>query len=186
LSAKFSDSGEHAVETLYLVVQYFAWERCIHRYGPYALDPKTVEVLQKIRKEFSTDSIEVGPFCFFRTEQRALGQMMLTRAEGPSGTEFDVVPYFEFKKRLLADTTVSENPSVQMMLEVFRRASKASDLPPGTRKRMAKVHNLLADVVEHIENKVGICYSDVDGGRNRIREPETQLETPLAEKQAWT
>ena len=67
------DKKAFAQENLYLIAQYFGWERCLFRYGPYTQDTEVLRLTEAIRATFSTDRVGVGAFCFLRIYQKALG-----------------------------------------------------------------------------------------------------------------
>ena len=51
LNAQDRGNHSHADETIYLVAQYFGWERYMFRYSPYARDPEVMtEVVRQVDK----------------------------------------------------------------------------------------------------------------------------------------
>jgi hypothetical protein len=138
----------YAEETLYLISQYFGWERCLFRYGPYTQDSTVLRLTEAIRATFSTDFDGVGAFCFLRIYQKALGQRTVPRTEGPLGAEFETVDLFEFKKeitmlRLAGSATIKET------LDALREAKTVDQLTG--RWRLAEVQNYLVDLLKYIE-----------------------------------
>src|SRR5262249_51208983 len=79
-----------AAETLYLIARYFGWETVVHRYGPYTQDPVVTQLAEAVRRAFATSDagLPVGPFNFYRPEQRALGKVVMHRMTGQYGVEF--------------------------------------------------------------------------------------------------
>ena len=159
LRTKFPDGG-YAEETLYLIAQYFAWEHCLYRYTVYAQDAEVIRLIEKIRKTFSTAELGLLEFCFFRLEQRSLGRLLLERAAGASGGEFDVVSFQTFKERL-ASTLDSHAPAIRHTLESLKKAGSMADLDskdPKIRERLATVQHCLVELLEHIELREGITF----------------------------
>jgi hypothetical protein len=136
----------YAEETLYLIAQYFGWERAF-RHSPSAQDPKVQRLTEAIRITFATSRGGVGAFCFFRGDQRSLAEGMITKTEGPLGSEFDTVPLYQFKERL--EDTAKLPPSTEPTLKALREAHNASELKG--RDRLAEVQNHLVDLLNIIE-----------------------------------
>jgi hypothetical protein len=166
--------GEYAEETLYLIAQYFGWERCISRYGPYTHDQFVLETIEKIRNTFSTDSYKTRAFCFFRTEQKVLGHFAVKRCKGEYGFEFETASFYEFmddlsKKKFnkiivpLTDpkNSIEQNEvkseyilnSILKTINALRKAKNASSLDG--KERLADVQNYLVDLLSYIEDKEG-------------------------------
>jgi hypothetical protein len=100
---------EYAIEnTLFLVGQYFGWTEIIRREvqflapGDVRQEESAVSHVEHIAEVFSgTNEIREPILRVFRGEQRALGEMMLTRHEPatPSGPVWDCIGYAAFVKR---------------------------------------------------------------------------------------
>ena len=93
---------EDAEETLYLVVRFFGWLTTVSRYGPYTQNPIVIRLAEGVRGAFATTDAEhpLSPFTFSRTEQKALGKMVMSRIRGEHGIELDTISYYDFKERL--------------------------------------------------------------------------------------
>jgi hypothetical protein len=139
----------YAEETLYLISQYFGWERCLFRYGPYSQDSTVLRLTEAIRATFSTDFRGVGPFCFLRIYQKALGQRAVPRTEGSLGAEFETVDLFEFRHEIAAPQ-LAGSATIQETLEALRKAKTVDQLKG--RWRLAEVQNYLVDLLEYIES----------------------------------
>ena len=97
LKAHYADA-EYAEETLYLVLQYFGWERHVFRYGPFSLDPDVIRLTARIRDTFATSKrFPLGAFCFFRTEQRALGESVIEQVATEAGVTQETMLFFSFR-----------------------------------------------------------------------------------------
>jgi hypothetical protein len=138
-----------AEETLYLISQYYGWERCFFRYGPYTQDSTLLRLTEAIRATFSTDFSGVGAFCFLRIYQKALGQRAVPRTEGPLGAEFETVDLFEFKQEITA-SGLDESPTIKRTLAALREAETVDNLEG--RWRLAEVQNYLVDLLAYVEN----------------------------------
>jgi len=142
----------HAEETLYLIAQYFGWERCVYRYGPYTWDRKVIELTEAIRAAFATSRLGVGAFCFFRPEQRALGQIVMKRRDSEFGPEFETTSLYEFKEQL-GSPPFDGMSSVGQTLAALRDASSVAALEG--RHRLAEVQNHLVDLLSYMEGQEG-------------------------------
>jgi hypothetical protein len=148
-------------------VQYFGWQQIIYR---YYYDQEIIRLLEELRESFATDRRYggVGPFCFFRSQQRAFGELIMLRTEGPFGSEFDTKNYNEFLSMLKSEEPFGSN-SVTETLEMLRNAAEGSvGMPPVVRKRLVSIQNLLVDLLVHLEGKEDISYFTKEGGRKKL------------------
>lgn len=161
--------GSYAEEILYLIAQYFAWERCIYRYSPYAQDETVILLTEKIRDALASSAPGIGPFCFFRTEQRGLGQMVLERHAGEFGPEFDTIPLQEFRQRL-QEPVYAEQSSIAETLNALRNAKSIKDFDATISRRLATLQSLLVELLAYMENREGITLfaSDLYSERQRL------------------
>ena len=162
--------GDYAEDILYFIVQYFGWQQCIYR---YYYDRQIISLLEELRDAFATDKREyggVGPFCFFRSQQRAFGDMIISRTEGPFGSEFVTENYNQFLSMLKSDSFAGSE-SVKNTLEALRKAAEdRRGISSGVRKRLVRIQNLLADLLDYFEKKEGISYFTKEGGRKKARD----------------
>ena len=155
------DTGDtsQAEETLYLIAQYFGWERHIFRYGPYAQDGEVFQRTEAIRAAFATNRAGIPegrrrgrvPFCFYRYQQKALAQIILHINQGPAGWQAETIPYVAFMKR--RDQLADLLPPVQTTLEALRSGDFPVDLDPLVRGRLAEVQNHLVELLDYLERK---------------------------------
>jgi hypothetical protein len=173
LRKRYPDGG-YAEEVLYLIARYFGWVVVLSRYSPYAQDPEVIRLGEAVRDAFASTGPEfpVGPFNFFHPEQKALGKMVMTRTEGPQGSEFDTISSYEFKERL-ASPALSGSRSVQQSLEALDSAEDAEHL--AGRKRLETAQHHLVDLLQYLEASEG--YSFFTGERKKVssRQPHTPL-----------
>jgi hypothetical protein len=163
---KSHPEGDFAEDTLYPIVQFFGWQQFVYR---YYYDWQVIQLFEELRALFATDRTEyggVGPFCFFRSQQRAFADMIMLRTEGPFGSEYVTRDYNEFLRMLKTDP-FARSQSVNDTLEMLRNAEAASDIPLGVRKRLVRIQNLLVELLEYLERKEGISYFPQEGGRKR-------------------
>ena len=160
--------GSYAEEVLYLVARYFGWAVVLTRYSPYAQDRVVIRLGEAVRDAFATtdSGFPVGPFNFFRPEQRALGKVVMNRMEGQYGIEFDTISSYEFKERL-ATPSLSASQSVQQSLDALRNAEDADHLPGRKRLESAQWH--LVDLLQYLEDKEG--HSLFSGVRKKCSGP---------------
>jgi hypothetical protein len=159
---KHYPGGEYAEDILYFIVQYFGWQQTFYR---YYYDPQIIRLLEELRDVFATDKPEyggVGPFCFFRSQQRAFGDMIMLRTEGPFGSEFVTKDYNEFL-RMLKEDPFASSESLQKTLETLR----TKGIPAEVRPRLVRIQNLLVDLLEYLEGKEDISFFTKEGGRKR-------------------
>jgi hypothetical protein len=173
-----------AEETLYLVAQYFGWERAILRHGPYTGDATVIKLTRAIRQDFATDSLG-SDLRIFHPEQSAIAQAMMRRVPGQLGQELEVMPSQEFRRALrppASRRTVagwldrSPQPSETSSLadiESLRRAintlaaTKDPNSPPGAR-RLARVQGHLVALLAYLERKERLRL--FDGERRTARQ----------------
>ena len=160
--------GDYAEDILYLIVQYFGWQQIIYR---YYYDPEIIRLLEELRESFATDRRYggVGPFCFFRSQQRAFGDLIMLRTEGPFGSEFVTRNYNEFLSMLKSEDPFARSQSVTETLETLRNAAEDSrGIPPEVRNRLVSIQNLLVDLLDYFRRKEDISYFTKEGGRKKL------------------
>jgi hypothetical protein len=185
-------SQHHPAETLYLIAQYFGWERRVLRYGPYTTDPKVMRLVLAIRATFATDRDKAKPapatapldpelagaFCFFRIRQEALGQIAVQRVDSSSESEFESVGSVAFQDAL-EEPAFAEMASVQKTLSALEETRNV-ELLPG-RWRLAEVQNYLLGLLDHIEAEEG--FTLFPKGRERADRNRGWMD--WAEKEGW-
>ncbi len=170
--------GSYAEETLYLIVRYFGWMVAVERHGPYTQDPVVMRLDASVRRAFagSSRAHHVGPFNFFKPEQKALGKLIMTTLEGQHGVELDTISYYEFKERL-ASPPLSDSESVKETLAALRATEDASSLKG--RDRLVTVQNYLVDLCNYVEKREG--YTLFPGERQKCV-PGKELKRRVATK----
>ncbi len=156
--------GQYAEETLYLIVRFFGWLSVVLRYGPYTQDPFIIHHSERVRNAFATTKYPVGPFAFFRPEQKELGKVVMDRFKGQYGVELDSIPWHEFMERL-ENTPLIYSHSVQQSIEALRNAKSVNSLPG--RDRLCEIQSHLVDLLHYIERKEG--FSLFPGRRRKCR-----------------
>lgn len=157
--------GEYAEETIYYIAQYFGWDGIVSRYGPYTHDPEFMRLTEAIRDTFAKDRLPIGAFCFFRSDQMALGQTIMNRSAGEFGTEFETIPLHEFKRQLAGQPYAKMN-SVKESIATLQNAANLDQLEG--RQRLAEVQNHLVDLLSHIEQQEGFTVF-LSGQRGKVR-----------------
>jgi hypothetical protein len=152
------DDGEkiYAVNsTLFVIAQYLAWTEALRR-GVQFLDLGDVERsrdlagrLENIRGAFSTDTSLQGPFRIFRSEQRAIGELMLEATVTAQSGEvpWQCIGYAAFCCRLEQDETFA---SWFARLDRDVRAFAASKAV--ATGRLAALQNNLMDLVDFLDD----------------------------------
>ena len=113
--------------------------------------------MERIGHDFATDTIEIGPLCFFQPEQQSLGRLAIERVSGQYGSEFATVSFPEFIKHL-KDIGYLEKGSVHSTIELFKKAKNISDLPDPVKKRMAFVQNHLVKLLIFLEGQGNVTF----------------------------
>jgi hypothetical protein len=150
LRNKYPD-GRYADETLYLAARYFALEQVLLRFTPFGADGAVVTKIQAIREVFATDRGGLDEWCFFRTQQLALGQAIIVWREGEYGFP-DTVPLVDFMRRL--DDGLARDLQVEGALAVLRAAKTVGQLSQRTRARLGAVQAGIVDLLEYLEQEV--------------------------------
>jgi hypothetical protein len=151
------DEGERSYainSTLFIIAQYLAWAEALRR-GIQFLDLGDVERsreladhLETIRATFSTDTVLRGPFRIFRTEQRAIGEIMLepSLAAQSGDVPWQCKGYAAFCSSIERDKTFA---SWFTRLDQEVRAF-ANGKPGG--ERLAALQNHLMDLIDFLDN----------------------------------
>jgi hypothetical protein len=148
-------------ETVYFVAQYFAYEGLLLRHTRYGIRPDVLELIQRIRGEFSHagTAADVDPWCIFRPRQRALGQLALAARDDADGPVTDVIPLLDFDKALKDEAGAL---FLDGALDSLRRAQRVAELPPRTRSRLAAVQSHLVDLLALLEQEVKHLTGEAD------------------------
>jgi len=163
-------------ETLYLIAQYFGWERYSFRYGPYAQDREVFRLTEAIRDTFATyrarassDTTGASPFNFYRYQQKALAQIILESGEGPAGQQAETTPFVEFRKR--CDELAKSLPAIEATLAALGKGRAQTGIDRVARGRLAEVQCHLVELLAYLESRER--FSLFMGERNRCdRRPE--------------
>ena len=149
------DEKSYAVNsTLFVIAQYLAWTEALRR-GVQFLDLGDVERsreladrLEAIRAAFSTDTFLHGPFRIFRSEQRAIGELMLEPTVTAQSGEvpWQCIGYAAFCSRLKQDQTFA---SWFARLDRDVRALVSREIGGG---RLATLQNHLMDLVDFLDD----------------------------------
>jgi hypothetical protein len=143
----------HAEETLFLIAEYFAYERFILRYTPYGTDPQVLDLIWKVRDAFASDKGGADAWCIFRPRQNALGRLVVASREGEHGAEVDTISLLKFKK-VLVDEGAAKSLYLEQALFEMNKAKFVSSLDGRTRLRLAQVQSHLIDLLEYLEGKL--------------------------------
>lgn len=144
--------GTYAEETLYLIIRFFGWLSTVRRYGPYTQDPVVIRLSEAVRNAFATADYPVGPFAFFRPEQKELGKMVMDRFEGQYGIELDTVPWYMFMEKL-ESAPLTDSLAIRQSIQALRETEDIATLPG--RERLAEVQSHLVDLLRYMEHKEG-------------------------------
>ena len=128
-------SGLYAVETVYLLARYLAWEQLLLRFTYIATDPRVVGITGRIRRDLASDAFGTGPWTFFRPTQMALGQVVTYWHQ--DGALADTISFLEFKA--LWSNGLASDLGLEDATESLRRVSSIDELPLRTVHRLARL-----------------------------------------------
>jgi hypothetical protein len=162
--------GEHADEMLYLVAQYFGWERCMLRYTHYSRVKVFTTATVGIRALFATDT-HGAHLRFFHNDQIAMGRLALDRYTGEYGVEFDAVGKQEFLEGLKQDKTL--HAAAKQAVDSLQKAKTVEEIEEPTVVRMATLQVQMCGLLEQLEKEQGIVVF-LNGQRKRASIPESK------------
>lgn len=173
-----SADHEYAVEILHMIAQYFGWERCARRYGPYTENGKFIKLTEAVRATFAKDlNRQVGEFCFFRPEQKAMAHMVMKRMSGEFGPEFETMPMYEFKQQLTSPSYgMSSCTRAHKALCEAKTITELND-----RDRLAEIQNYLVELLTYVEGREGFSLYP----KQRKRAPRSEQWKEWAEREGW-
>jgi hypothetical protein len=155
LSRGDEDERSYAINsTLFIIAQYLAWAEALRR-GIQFLDLGDVERsreladrLERIRATFSTDTGLHGPFRIFRTEQRAIGEIMLepNLAAQSGDVPWQCKGYAAFCSSIERDKTFAS-----WFTRLDQEVRAFANRKPGG-ERLAALQNYLMDLIDFLDN----------------------------------
>ena len=138
--------------TLYVVGQYFAWSEILRREIQFLSfsDSERTRVVadrqRRILEVFQSDDPDLGgPFLVWRGEQRAIGELMIDRDEGP----VQCIGYAKFLQR--------NEPSFQRWFT--RLETDIAEVASGPNRRITELQHALVDLIRELDPEA-LRYSD--------------------------
>jgi len=174
-----------AIEFLYRLSQYFGWAHRTYRYGPYAQDPRVIELIRRIaetlesRSKFSGDA-----FRFSVDERTSLGDAVVRRVgEGTVVLPvLESIPLFQFAEEIEDEKSkhaaLYQSRAVRLTLAAIDRADQAKALEG--HERLAVLQNLLVDLLVYLERAEGFSVSIEKRRKAKLRGVHAQLSTGQA------
>lgn len=156
LSVLRARQANYAEETLYQMALYFGRDYYLREQGPYIKDNTVREMSEAVRESFATDRYGLGPFCVFRPDQDALGQLVVRREE----KGYEPISLYDFKEKISA-APFSQFRFLNDTLGALRNAQNRSEL--AGHDRLVEVQNRLVDFLEYLERQEG--YTVFSGRR---------------------
>jgi hypothetical protein len=142
--------------TMYLIGQYLCWSEILRREAQLLdpMDPRRhrdiTAAMEHIRETMADSRTYKDPVLrVFRGDQRAIGEVMLTTTESPSGwtgPRWDCIGYAEFVKRLDKDPDTS-----RWFTTLLEDIDKLADDPEGHLDRLIELQHALLDLVNVID-----------------------------------
>lgn len=143
--------GQYAVETVYLLARYLAWEQLFLRFTYLATDPKVAGMTGRIRRDLSSDRFGTGPWTVFRPTQLSLGQAVTCWHDGALA---DTISFLEFKRRWGGG--LGSDLGLDDAVDALRLASTIDELPPLTVERLARLQENLVELLNELELRMSI------------------------------
>lgn len=154
LNDRYADKS-YAEETLYMIVEYFAWEWCIYRYSDYAKQKELIILTEEVRRSFATEKFGLDAFCFFRAEQKSIGSLARERTQGEYGFEFDVISLHQFKQKL-SQSPLKDSVAIEQTLAALKNSRTINDINSDVVDRMVKIQSNIQKVILYMQDKEGI------------------------------
>jgi len=169
-----------AIEFLYRLSQYFGWAHRTYRYGPYAQDPRVIELIRRIAETLESRSKFPGDaFRFSVDERTSLGEAVVRRVgEGTVVLPvLESIPLFQFEEEIEDEKSkhaaLYQSRAVRLTLAAIDRVDTAEALEG--HERLAVLQNFLVDLVTYLERAEGFSVSVADRRKARLRGVHAQV-----------
>jgi hypothetical protein len=169
---QYEFGSPYAIEILYRFSQYFGWAQRNYRYGPYANDPRVIELVRMMGETFENRSNFSGDAFRFTVDERvSLGAAVVRRVGDDTALvpTFESITFFDFQQEIGDEsskhTPLYQSRAVRSTLAAIDRADRPEDLEGF--ERLAVLQNLLVDLLTYLEGMEGFRVSI--GGRKRVR-----------------
>ena len=140
------------LSTQWLFAQYFGWVEILRRETQFLpdrghADQSVDQLLARVAHVLSSDAAFPEPvFRIFRSEQRAVGELMITKGRDAAGQErTDCMGYAEFVRRQHENTELA-----RWLAPLAEDVERLVD-PSTSIRRLVALQNALIDVVDHID-----------------------------------
>ena len=146
-------SGRYAVETVYLLARYLAWEQLLLRFTYLATDPTIVRLTTKVREDLATDSFGEDPWMIFSPTQLALGQAAIAPDDGSDAA--NTIFFLKFN-RMWNDNQASLGVELGLDRagEALVKTPDMKSLPPATLRRLAALQTNLVALLVELESRM--------------------------------
>jgi hypothetical protein len=143
------------LNTVYLLGQYLCWSEILRREGQF-IDPvdqhrdrEVMEAMEEVREALS-DSIDLPDptLRVFRGEQRAIGEVLLTRTDNPServGPRWDCLGYAAFVKAL------DDKDTARWFTTVLEDVDRLADNLDEHRARLVALQHALLKLIDLLD-----------------------------------
>ncbi|SCG39678.1 hypothetical protein GA0070613_0672 [Micromonospora inositola] len=137
--------------TVYLLAEYLGWLELLRRdqrfldIGDVADTTEFFASIDKTRAILGTDTVS-GPFRLFRGQQRAIGELMLTRTDASDGVRHEVLGYAAFCARL------DNYPRFAAWFDRLR--AQVDEIEQGGvegNQRLVMLQHRLIDLIDHLD-----------------------------------
>jgi hypothetical protein len=151
-----SDQERHAYitrSTLFVVAEYLGWSEAVRRniqfldLGSQARNRRLMELLFQIQKTFAADVMRDPRFCLFRSDQRAIGELMMVESNQEVGSD-RCIGYATFCTRL------DEDPAFAVWFASLEEDVEAFANRPNIKSdRLVRLQNQLIDLIDFLDPK---------------------------------
>lgn len=152
-------SGRYAVETVYLLARYLAWEQLLLRFTYLATDPTVVRLTARVRADLATDSFGDDPWMIFRPTQLALGQAAIAPEDG--GGAANTISFLKFSSMWNDNQApLGAELGLDRAVEQLLNTADMKSLPAATLERLSALQTNLVALLIELESRM----SDGRGG----------------------
>lgn len=137
--------------TLFVIAEYLGWVEILRRgiqfldVGDDERNRQLVQLIHDITRVFARSNLDDAAFCMYRGEQRAIGELMISKDRVQDG-EFDCMGYAAFCSRLESDEEFARwFKGLRVSIEEFAARDVART------DRLVALQNRLTDLIDFLD-----------------------------------
>lgn len=160
-------SGRYAVETVYLLARYLAWEQLLLRFTYLATDPTIVGLTSKVREDLATDSHGEDPWMIFRPTQLALGQAAIAP---DGGGPADTISFLKFRSMWNdSQAPLGAELGLDRAVKDLSKTADIQSLPSATLQRLSALQTNLVALLLALESRMSTAGDGFSVGLGTAR-----------------